>query len=244
MDPAKIEDVVSWPPPTNRKELQQFLGFANFYRQFIHGFSSTVQPLMPLTSTKAPFLWTPEAEATFTNLKTRLSTAPVLIMHNPEEQFILEVDATDTGVGAVLSQQGPDGKVHPCAFFSRCLSPAEINYAIGDRELLALKLPLEEWRHLLEGSAMPFLGWMDHFNLEYLQMAKRLNPFWSLLYNRFNFTLSYRSGARNIVPDALSCLSSPQQAPEARDIILPPNTLVTVFGALGGLWPGGEFLGP
>ena len=97
-------------------------------------------------------------------------------MPNPEEQFILEVDASDTGVGAVLSQRVPDGKVHPCAYFSRHLSPAEKNYAIGDRELLALKLSLEEWRHLLEGSAVPFLIWTDQCNLEYLWSAKRLNP--------------------------------------------------------------------
>ena len=77
---------------------------------------------------------------------------------------------------AVLSQWAPDGKVHPCAFFSRRLTPAERNYAVGDRELLALKLPLEEWRHLLEGATVPFLVWTDHRNLEYLQSAKRLNP--------------------------------------------------------------------
>ena len=186
MDPAKIEAVVSWPPPTNRKELQRFLGFANFYRRFICGFSSTVQPLTALTSTKSMFRWTPEAEAAFSDLKTRFSTAPILIMPNPEKQFILKVDASDTGVGMVLSQRGPSGKVHPCAYFSLRLSPAERNYAIGDRELLALKLSLEEWRHLLEGLAMSFLVWTDHRNLEYLRSAKRLNPQqarWSLLFN-------------------------------------------------------------
>ena len=200
MDPAKTDAVVSWPPPTNRKELQRFLGSVNFYRRFIRGFSSTVQPLTSLTSTKSVFCWTPKAEAAFSDLKTRFSTAPILIMSNPKKQFILEVDASDTGVGAVLSQRGPDGKVHPCAYFSHRLSPAERNYAIGDRELLALKLSLEEWRHVLEGSAMPFLVWTDHRNLEYLRSAKRLNPRqarWSLLFNRFNFTLSYRPGSKN-----------------------------------------------
>ena len=94
---------------------QRFLGFANFYCRFILGFSPTVQPLTALTSTKVPFLLAPEAKATFAALKTRFSTAPILIMPNPEEQFILEVDASDTGVGAVLSQWAPGGKVHPCA---------------------------------------------------------------------------------------------------------------------------------
>ena len=104
MDPSKTEAVVSWPRPTNRKELQWFLGFANFYRRFIRGFSSTVCPLTALTFTKVPFLWSPEAEAAFTDLKTRFSTAPIFIMPNSKEQFIQEVDASDTGV--VLTSSG------------------------------------------------------------------------------------------------------------------------------------------
>ena len=95
-------------------------------------------------------------------------------MPNPEEQFILEVNTSDTSVGVVLSQWGPDCKYTLVPYFSHRLSPAERNYAIGDRELLALKLSLEEWRH--QGSAVPFHIWTDHRNLEYLRTAKRLNP--------------------------------------------------------------------
>ena len=229
MDPSKTEAVTSWPTPTNRRELQRFLGFSNFYRRFIRGFSSTARPLTALTSTKVPFHWTPEANAAFAALKTRFSTAPILVMPDPERQFILEVDASDTGAGAVLSQRAPDGKVHPCAFFSRRLTPAERNYAVGDRELLALKLALEEWRHLLEGATVPFLVWTDHRNLEYLQSAKRLNPRqarWSLLFNRFNFSLSYRPGSRNGKPDALSRLHAPPVEVQTPETILPARTLV------------------
>ena len=104
MDPSKTEAVMSWPTPTNRRELQRFLGFSNFYLRFIRGFSSTVQPLTALTSTKVLFRWTPEADTAFTALKTRFSTAPILVMPNPEVQFILEVDASDTGAGGMLSQ--------------------------------------------------------------------------------------------------------------------------------------------
>ena len=165
MDPAKMQAVTSWPTPTGRRELQRFLGFANFYRRFIRNYRSVVQPLTALASTRVSFLWTPEAEVAFSALKTWFSTAPVLIMADPERQFVLEVDASNTWVGTVLSQRGGDDKVHPCAFFSRRLSPAERNYPIGDRELLALKLALEEWRHLLKGSVFTFPVWTDHQNL-------------------------------------------------------------------------------
>lgn len=96
--------------------------------------------------------------------------------------------------------------LHPCAFFSRKLSPAERNY-VGNRELLAVKMVLEEWRHWLEGTEQPFVVWTDHKNLQYIQSAKRLNSrqaWWALFFSRFNFCLTYRPGSRNVKPDALS----------------------------------------
>ena len=89
---------------------------------------------------------------------------------------MVEVNASDVGVGGIPSQRSPeDNKLHPCAFLSRKLSPAERNYDVGNRELLAIKVALEEWRHWLEGAEIPFLVWTDHKNLEYIQTAKRLN---------------------------------------------------------------------
>ena len=96
----------------------------------------------------------------------------MLVIPDPEKQFILEVDASDIGVWAVLSQRAADNKVHPCAFFCH-LSPTEIHYSIGDRELLAAKLAKEERRYLLEGWAIPFLVLTDRRNLEYLHTPKR-----------------------------------------------------------------------
>ena len=96
-------------------------------------------------------------------------------MADPERQFVLEVD-TWIGVVAVLSERGGDNKMHLCAFFYRHPSRAEWNYPIGDRELLALKLALDKWLHLLEDSAVPFLVLTDHRKLEYLRTAKFLNP--------------------------------------------------------------------
>uniref|UniRef100_A0A3P9MH64 Gypsy retrotransposon integrase-like protein 1 n=2 Tax=Oryzias latipes TaxID=8090 RepID=A0A3P9MH64_ORYLA len=103
------------------------------------------------------------------------------------------------------------GKLKPCAFFSRKLSPTEQNYDVGNRELLAIKLALDEWRHWLEGAEQQFIIWTDHKNLAYLRGARRLNSRqarWCLFFDRFNFVISYRPGSRNVKPDALSRIHS------------------------------------
>lgn len=171
MDPAKVAAVISWPAPETRKQLQRFLGFVNFYRRLIHGYSTVAAPLTALTSSKVPFKWTTAAEEAFSHLKERFSSAPILRVPDPDSQFVVEVDASDVGLGAVLSQRVTDDqKLHPCAFFSRRLSPAERNYDIGNRELLAVKMALEEWRHWLEGTKVPFLVWTIRTWNTYVQL--------------------------------------------------------------------------
>ena len=233
MDPAKLSAVKDWPQPEDRKQLQRFLGFANFYRRFIRDYSKIAAPLTALTSTTRRFQWTQEATQAFLDLKLRFTSAPILTQPDPELQFIVEVDASDTGVGAVLSQRSPkDSKLHPCAFFSRKLSPAERNYDIGNRELLAVKLALEEWRHWLEGAELPFIVWTDHKNLEYVQGAKRLNARqarWTLFFGRFKFTLTYRPGSRNVKPDALSRQFAVEDSPGEPEPILSKACLVSTL---------------
>ena len=234
MDSAKVSAVTTWPAPDSRKQLQRFLGFANFYRRFIRGYSSVAAPLTALTSSKVPFLWSTAANDSFQALKARFTSAPILQIPDPERQFVVEVDASDLGVGAILSQRAAsDQKLHPCAFYSRRLTPAERNYDIGNRELLAVKLALEEWRHWLEGTKLPFLVWTDHKNLEYLQSAKRLNSRqarWALFLTRFNFSLSYRPGSRNIKPDALSRQFLEREGDRTDpDTILPSSRLVATL---------------
>ena len=129
------------------------------------------------------------------------------------------------GVGANLSQRySSDQKVHPCAFFFHRLTPSERKYDIGNGELLAVKLALDEWRHWLEGTRVPFLVCTDHRQLEYIRTAKRINSRqarWSLFFDRFNITLSYRPGSRNTKPDALS-----RQFPEYPDETAETSTIV------------------
>ncbi len=144
---------------------------------------------------------------------------------------MVEVDAATLGVGAALSQwKGETPVLHPCAYFSRKLSPAEQNYDVGNRELLAIKLALEEWRHWLEGAQYPFEVITDHKNLQYLRDAKRLNPRqarWALFFTRFNFIISYRPGNKNIKADALSRLHQPDPTPDEPEPILPSSVFLS-----------------
>ena len=230
MDPSKASAVAEWVTPFTRKQLQWFLGFANFYQRFIKSFSRIVAPLTALTSTVRTFEWTPEAEAAFWGLKLWFVLAPILSQPDPSLQFVVEGDASDTEVGAVLSQRSPsDHKLHPCAFFSRRLTPPERNYNVGNWELLAVKLALEEW---LEGTEQPFIVWKDHRNLSYIQFAKRLNSRqarWALFFGHFNFSLTFRPGSRNIKPDALARLYSAEDPCRVPEPILPPSCLVATL---------------
>ncbi len=230
MDPAKVEAVADWPIPENRRAVQRFLGFANFYRRFIRNFSQVALPLTDLTSTRTRFCWSSQAQTAFESLKSRFSSAPILTTPDPSRQFIVEVDASEVGVGGVLSQRSPsDERIHPCAFFSHRLTPPERNYDIGNRELLAVKLALEEWRHWLEGTEIPFIVWTDHKNLEYIRTARRLNSRqarWALFFGRFRFTISYRPGSKNGKPDALSRIFEAEASPTLPVPILPHERVV------------------
>ncbi|KAK1791157.1 hypothetical protein P4O66_002181 [Electrophorus voltai] len=136
MQPGKVEAVKMWPRPLTRKALQHFLSFANFYRRFI-----TDQLRGPVQR----FKWTQEVNKALEELKNAFATTPILQQPDPERPFVMEVDASDMGVGAVLWQHpGERGGLRPIAYFSRKLSSAERNYGVGDRELLAMKLAFEE----------------------------------------------------------------------------------------------------
>ncbi|KAI2644394.1 Transposon Tf2-11 polyprotein [Labeo rohita] len=177
MDQGKVGAIQEWPQPLTVKELQCFLGFSNFYQRFIKDYSSITAPLTSLLKGKPKTLcWSPSAHKAFQQLKRIFSTAPLLHHPDPELPFTVEIDASTTGVGAVLSQTvGDPPLLHPCAFYSQNLSPAEQNYDVGNRDLLAIKLSLEEWRHWLEGSKHPFTI-TDHKNLQYFLEPEPIIP--------------------------------------------------------------------
>ncbi|KAK3544287.1 hypothetical protein QTP86_009139 [Hemibagrus guttatus] len=172
-------------------------------------FKTTAGPLTSLLRGKPKRLtWTDQARTAFQQLKNCFTTAPVLRHPDPDLPFVVEVDASSSGLRVVLSRHhGEPGKLHPCAFYSRKLTVAEVNYDVGNRELLAIKAALEEWHHWLEGAHHPFQVLTDHCNLEYLRGAKRLNPRqarWAMFFTRFVFTVTYRPGSKNGKADALS----------------------------------------
>ncbi|CAJ0922007.1 unnamed protein product [Ranitomeya imitator] len=147
MDPVKVQAIHDWIQPTSVKGLQKFLGFANFYRRFIANFSSVVKPLTDLTKKGADVTnWSSEAVEAFQELNRRFTSAPVLRQLDVSLPFQIEVDSSEIGAGAVLSQRESDGSLmKPCAFFSRKFLPAERNYDVRNRELLAMKWKFEEW---------------------------------------------------------------------------------------------------
>ncbi|KAK3516193.1 hypothetical protein QTP70_005692 [Hemibagrus guttatus] len=230
--PIRETGEVQVPPDHgNLPGLQRFLGFANFYRRFIRNYSSVAAPLTSLLRGKPKRLnWTDQARVAFQQLKNSFTTAPILCHPDPDRPFVVEVDASSSGLRAVLSQQHADpGRVHPCAFYSRKLTTAEVNYDVGNRELLAIKAELEEWRHWLEGARHPIQVLTDHRNLEYLRGAKRLNPRqarWALFFNRFWFTVSYLPGSKNGKADTLSWQSEGDGDPRQPDLMLPATALL------------------
>ncbi|KAK3527262.1 hypothetical protein QTP86_018631, partial [Hemibagrus guttatus] len=231
MDVVKVWAVTEWPAPSTVRELQRFLGFANFYRRFIRNYSSVAGPLTSLLRGKPKKLsWMDQARTAFLQLKERFTTAPILRHPDPELPFVVEVDASCSGLGAVLSQwHGDPGKLHPCAFYSRKLTVAEGNYDVGNRELLAIKAALEEWHHWLEGARHPFQVLTDHRNLEYLRGAKRLNPRqarWAIFFTRFMFTVTYHPGSKNGKADALSRQFETANEPGEPDLILPATAIL------------------
>jgi transposase InsO family protein len=207
MDPGKLRAVAEWPTPRNLRDIQSFLGFANFYRRFIQGYSKVVAPLTRLTGKDVPFDWGQDQESAFKGLKSAFTTAPLLAHFDFKRPSIIETDASDFVCAAVLSQKGDDDRLHPVAYFSKKMTPAQCNYPIYDKELLSVVLSLEEWRQYLESAQFEITVLTDHKNLEYFMSTKMLNrrqARWAELLSRFDFKMTFRPGIRGGKPDSLT----------------------------------------
>ncbi|MBE6133033.1 MAG: hypothetical protein E7180_06615 [Erysipelotrichaceae bacterium] len=205
-DPEKINAILKWPVPTTVKEVQSFIGLCNYYRIFIKDFAKIASPIHKLTRKNVPFNWGPDQQAAFDKLKSLFTSAPILKNPDSNKPFVVETDASNFAVGAVLSQEF-DGKLHPIAFISSSLTKSERNYPIYDKELLAIKVALEEWRHFLEGARHPFTIYTDHKNLTFPRKPEMLSQRqirWYEFLSRFEFNLVYRAGKKSGKPDLLS----------------------------------------
>ena len=173
MDDSKVSIIQEWPTPRHLKDVQAFLGFANFYRRFIHNYSRIATPLTQLTRKSVPWNWSLGCEQAFQELKKAFTQAPVLTHWNPDSPIVLETDASDSALAAILSTY--IGKeLHPIAFHSRAFNTTEQNYDIHDKELLAIFEAFKKWRHYLEGTPTPVGMITDHKNLIYFCDSKNL----------------------------------------------------------------------
>ncbi len=216
MEETKLEAVRDWPAPKTVKEVQKFLGFANFYRRFIYGFAGVTRPLTALTRKSRPWQWGKEEIEAFEKLKTSFTSAPILRQFDDTRVCFLETDASDFAIAGVLSQRfdghpgdtGFDGDIRPIGFYSCRLNPiGEINYTVHDKELLAILRCLREWRHLLIGSPYPIVVITDHRNLEYFNERRELSSRqarWAQFLADYRLEIRFRPGSEGGKPDSLS----------------------------------------
>ncbi len=206
-DPKKIKSIEEWPRPESVKDVQRFVGLCNYYRRFVNNFAMIAKPLHNLTKKNNKFIWTEQCENAFVELKKRLTSTPILLHPDPQKAFIVECDASNYAIGAILSQKDDKGKLHPVAYYSRSLNNAEINYSITDKELLAIKCAFSTWRHLLLGAKYKVTVYTDHRNLLYTlggKIGNQRQHRWHLFFQEYNFQLIYRQGRKNGKPDSLS----------------------------------------
>jgi hypothetical protein len=200
VDPEKVKAVSEWKQPMNVTEIRSFLGLAEYYRRFIEGFSKIARPMTALTQKGKEFKWTEACERSFQELKTRLTTAPVLTLPDIHKDFVVYCDASRQGLGCVLMQ---DKRV--VAYASRQLKKHEENYPTHDLELAAVVHALKIWRHYLIGNKCEIFT--DHKSLKYIFTQPDLNlrqRRWLELIKDYDLSVQYHPGKGNAVADALS----------------------------------------
>ncbi|XP_070667595.1 uncharacterized protein [Malus domestica] len=214
VDKAKIDAIEKLPPPTIVKSVRSFLGHAGFYRRFIKDFSKISRPLCNLLAKDAPFVFDEACLEAFKNLKTLLTTAPIIAAPNWSLPFELMCDASDYAVGAVLGQR-KDRLPQVIYYASRTLNDAQLNYATIENELLAIVFALEKFRSYLVGAKV--IVYTDHAALKYLLSKKEAKPRlirWILLLQEFDLEIKNKKGSENVVADHLSRLIIPTASEE------------------------------
>ena len=203
VDKAKNELISKLPSLTNVKTVRQFLGHAGFYRRFIKDFSKIAKPLYKLLEKDAKFFWEKECQESFDELKSHLTTGPIVRAPNWQLPFEVMCDASDLAIGAVLGQR-EDGKPHVVYYASKTLNEAQSNYTTIEKELLAVVYALDKFRAYLVGSDIVIFT--DHSDLKYLltmQNSKAMLIRWVFLLQEFNLQIKDKKGVENVVVDHL-----------------------------------------
>lgn len=203
-DPEKVTRVQNWATPTSAKDLRSFLGLVAYYRRFIEGCSRIARPLHKLTEKEADFEWTSECEEAFQQLKTKLTTAPILAYPTRDGHFILDTDASDFAIGSVLSQV-QNGIEKVIGYASSTLNRHERNYCTTRKEMLAVVNFVKYYRHYLMGRT--FTVRTDHASLKWLKNFKDPDgqiARWISTLDTYDMIIEHRSGKSHGNADALS----------------------------------------
>lgn len=198
-DPRKTQAMLDWPLPTTVTELRGFLGLTGYYRKFVRNYGIIARPLSNLLKKKG-FNWDDKATVAFEELKKAMASTPVLQLPDFTKQFVVETDACESGIGAVLMQEQ-----HPLAFLSKPLSVAHLQLSIYEKEFLALIMAVERWRPYLQRGE--FIVKIDHQSLTFLDDQTLQSPLQRKAMARLmglQFKIVYRQGAENLAADALS----------------------------------------
>ncbi len=199
-DPNKIEAIRSYPVPTNLKEVQRFLGLAGWYHRFVPNFSQIAEPINALKKKGKTFNWSDQCQQAFEQLKSYLTSPPILGHPNLQQHFTVYTDASNTGLGAVLTQKREQGMETVIAYASRSLNQAEINYSITEKECLAVVWALEKWQYYLEHRLFTVIT--DHSALQWVLTSTKTTSRlvrWALKLQKFDFIIEYRKGNLNAV---------------------------------------------
>ncbi|GJP49037.1 hypothetical protein CLOM_g8297 [Closterium sp. NIES-68] len=198
VDPKKVEGVSTWKTPENVKELQQFLGFANYYNRFVPQYAKISASLTNLLNKNTPYKWEPQHQEAVEQLKQALTSAPVLILPDPKCDYVIKDDASDQAVGAVLMQDQGNG-LQPIAYLSKKLHGAELNYPIHDKEALAIIIAFKKWRCYLQGRQTTV--YTNHCSLKYLKtqpsLSRRQVRWIDFLETHFHYDIVYKHGHKN-----------------------------------------------
>ena len=204
---AKIDAIVNYSEPKDKKSLMRYLGAVGYYRRFCVNFSTITYPLTELLAKNVKYIWSEECSNAFNKIKRLLTTSPVLITADYTEQFTLFVDASDVGAGAVITQRGNDETDHPVSFYSKKFDKHQRNYSTIEKECLSLILALQHFDVYINVTLHPVIIYTDHNPLTFINRMKNSNQKilrWSLIMQAYNIDIRHIKGKHNVIADALS----------------------------------------